>query len=120
MASAEGAVKTLDAFQFDAQPGLDRECDLKVVDTEEVPTTNLQHIGARRRPLNKLGFALQLCVLRSPGRLLLRASSLSCVRTALPKGWPRGGANSAWHCAPSCRKNFATSRSYRLTCRGIS
>ena len=31
---------------------------------------NLQNIGARRRPSNKLGFALQLCVLRYPGRLL--------------------------------------------------
>ena len=31
---------------------------------------DLQHIGARRRPRNKLGFALQLCVLRYPGRLL--------------------------------------------------
>ena len=31
---------------------------------------DLQHIEARRRPRNKLGFALQLCVLRYPGRLL--------------------------------------------------
>ena len=31
---------------------------------------DLQHIGARRRSRNKLGFALQLCVLRYPGRLL--------------------------------------------------
>ena len=31
---------------------------------------DLQNIGARRRPRNKLGFALQLCVLRHPGRLL--------------------------------------------------
>ena len=31
---------------------------------------DLQNIGARRRPHNKLGFALQLCVLRHPGRLL--------------------------------------------------
>ena len=31
---------------------------------------DLQNIGARRRPRNKLGFALQLCVLRYPGRLL--------------------------------------------------
>ena len=30
----------------------------------------LQHIEARRRPRNKPGFALQLCVLRYPGRLL--------------------------------------------------
>ena len=28
---------------------------------------DLQHIGARRRPRNKLGFALQLCALRYPG-----------------------------------------------------
>ena len=28
---------------------------------------DLQNIGARRRPSNKLGFALQLCVLRDPG-----------------------------------------------------
>ena len=31
---------------------------------------DLQNIGVRRRPHNKLGFALQLCVLRYPGRLL--------------------------------------------------
>ena len=31
---------------------------------------DLQNIWARRRPSNKLGFALQLCVLRYPGRLL--------------------------------------------------
>ena len=31
---------------------------------------DLQNIGARRRPRNKLGFVLQLCVLRHPGRLL--------------------------------------------------
>ena len=31
---------------------------------------DLQNIGARRHPHNKLGFALQLCVLRHPGRLL--------------------------------------------------
>ena len=31
---------------------------------------DLQNIRARRRPRNKLGFALQLCVLRHPGRLL--------------------------------------------------
>ena len=31
---------------------------------------DLQNIGARRRPHNKLGFAVQLCVLRHPGRLL--------------------------------------------------
>ena len=31
---------------------------------------DLQNIAARRRPRNKLGFALQLCVLRYPGRLL--------------------------------------------------
>ena len=31
---------------------------------------DLENINARRRPRNKLGFALQLCVLRYPGRLL--------------------------------------------------
>ena len=31
---------------------------------------DLQHVEARRRSRNKLGFALQLCVLRYPGRLL--------------------------------------------------
>ena len=30
-------------------------------------------LGAKRRPRNKLGFALQLCVLRYPGRLLVPA-----------------------------------------------
>lgn len=31
---------------------------------------DIEHIGARRRARNRLGFALQLCVLRYPGRLL--------------------------------------------------
>ena len=32
---------------------------------------DLDHIGQRRRPRNRLGFALQLCALRYPGRALL-------------------------------------------------
>ena len=31
---------------------------------------DLEHIRQRRRPHNRLGFALQLCALRYPGRLL--------------------------------------------------
>lgn len=31
---------------------------------------DLVHIGRRRRPQNRLGFALQLCALRYPGRLI--------------------------------------------------
>lgn len=31
---------------------------------------DLEHIKERRRPQNKFGFALQLCALRYPGRLL--------------------------------------------------
>lgn len=31
---------------------------------------DLEHINARRRPENRIGFALQLCALRYPGRLL--------------------------------------------------
>jgi TnpA family transposase len=31
---------------------------------------NVEHIQDRRRPENRIGFALQLCVLRYPGRLL--------------------------------------------------
>jgi TnpA family transposase len=31
---------------------------------------DLGHIGQRRRPHNRFGFALQLCVLRYPGRVL--------------------------------------------------
>lgn len=31
---------------------------------------DIEHIRARRRPQNRLGFALQLCALRYPGRLL--------------------------------------------------
>ncbi len=31
---------------------------------------DLEHIRQRRRPANQLGFALQLCALRYPGRLL--------------------------------------------------
>ena len=31
---------------------------------------DLKHIAQRRRPENKLGFALQLCALRHPGRAL--------------------------------------------------
>jgi TnpA family transposase len=32
---------------------------------------DIEHIHARRRPHNRFGFALQLCALRYPGRLLL-------------------------------------------------
>ena len=32
---------------------------------------DIEHINERRRPENKVGFALQLCALRYPGRLLL-------------------------------------------------
>lgn len=32
--------------------------------------TDMKHIGTRRRPANRLGYALQICVLRYPGRLL--------------------------------------------------
>ena len=35
---------------------------------------DLQNIGARRRPRNKRGFALQLCVLRHPAACWLPAS----------------------------------------------
>jgi TnpA family transposase len=31
---------------------------------------DLEHIHARRQPENRIGFALQLCALRYPGRLL--------------------------------------------------
>ncbi len=31
---------------------------------------DIEHIRTRRRPENQIGFALQLCVLRYPGRLL--------------------------------------------------
>ena len=31
---------------------------------------DLEHISARRRPENRFGYALQLCALRYPGRLL--------------------------------------------------
>lgn len=31
---------------------------------------DLIHIGRRRRPENRIGFALQLCALRYPGRIL--------------------------------------------------
>ena len=46
----------------------EREADLLRLYT--LSDEDLQNIGARRRPRNKLGFALQLCVLRHPGRLL--------------------------------------------------
>ncbi len=45
----------------------------------------MQNIGARRRPGNKLGFALQLCVLRQPGRLLTPGR----VRAAGRRGFHR-------------------------------
>lgn len=31
---------------------------------------DLHHINAKRKPSNRLGFALQLCTFRYPGRLL--------------------------------------------------
>ena len=42
---------------------------------------DLQNIGARRRPSNKLGFALQLCVLRYPGRLLAPGGAFPISRS---------------------------------------
>ena len=45
-----------------------REANLRRHDT--LSDEDLQNIWARRRPRNKLGFALPLCVLRYPGRLL--------------------------------------------------
>ena len=36
----------------------------------QTTSTSSFNVGLRRRPRNKLGFALQLCVLRYPGRLL--------------------------------------------------
>ena len=44
-----------------------READLLRHNT--LSEEDLQNIGARLCPRNKLGFALQLCVLRYPGRL---------------------------------------------------
>ena len=52
---------------------------------------DLQNIGAKRRPRNKLGFALQLCVLRYPGRLLVPGDR---VRSAADgRGFPRPGTS---------------------------
>ena len=49
---------------------------------------DLQNIGARRRPRNKLGFALQLCVLRYPGRLLAPGEFVPPASTC----WPRSSS----------------------------
>lgn len=38
---------------------------------------DLEHIRARRRPENRIGFALQLCALRYPGRLLAAGETIS-------------------------------------------
>ena len=42
-----------------------------------------QNIGVRRRPRNKLGFALQLCVLRYPVGLFQPSAASGSFRDAL-------------------------------------
>lgn len=44
------------------------------------------HINERRRPANRIGFALQLCALRFPGRLLTQAKSFPnrCLHSSAP------------------------------------
>ena len=77
---------------------------------------DLQHIEARRRPRNKLGFALQLCVLRYPGRLLVpgefippavvdfigRQPRPRRVRTGRLRGAVRDPARASCRAAPVC------------------
>ena len=46
---------------------------------------DIEHIHERRRPENRIGFALQLCALRYPGRLLshgevIPEKMLQCAR----------------------------------------
>ena len=53
---------------------------------------DLQNIGARRRPSNKLGFALQLCVLRYPGP----PAGSGRVRSAGRRGFHRTPARPGW------------------------
>ena len=43
---------------------------------------DLGHVGKRRRPHNKFGFALQLCALRYPGRLLAPGELIPAEITA--------------------------------------
>ena len=55
-----------------------QRCTLLALPTEEpsllkhytLAEDDLEHIRHRRRPHNRLGFALQLCALRYPGQLL--------------------------------------------------
>jgi len=42
---------------------------------------DLEQIRGRRRAHNKMGFALQLCALRYPGRLLARCWSFWLIRS---------------------------------------
>lgn len=37
---------------------------------------DIEHIRARRKPENRLGFALQLCAFRYPGRLLIPGETI--------------------------------------------
>ena len=73
--------------------------DLLALPTEEeslvrywtLSATDLAESGRRRRDRNRLGFALQLCALRYPGRLLRRgelipAASLRFVAEQLFEG----------------------------------
>ena len=78
---------------------------------------DLQNIGARRRPRNKLGFALQLCVLPLPGppagsRRVRSAGRRGFHRTPARLGWGRTrrlrGAvrdptRASWRTAPPVR-----------------
>ena len=69
---------------------------------------DLQHIEARRRPRNKLGFALQLCVLRYPGRLLAPGEFIPPARVVggLPAFGPWRGRRRS--CATRCSGAGAT------------
>ena len=55
---------------------------------------DLEIIRARRRPHNRFGFALQLCALRYPGRLLISVSVQTAL--ALPAVQRQGRGRSLW------------------------
>jgi len=60
---------TIDRARLDAMLALPED-EAKVVRHYTLTAEELAHVARRRRPHNRFGFALQLCALRYPGRVI--------------------------------------------------
>ena len=93
---------TIDRARLDALLALpDGEAD--VVRHYTLTAEELAHVARRRRPHNRLGFALQLCALRYPGRVIRPGE-------AVP-GWEvqKGGAGFGTPSPYPLRKDYSHS-----------